>query len=164
MKIKSIRVNADFRYLWLKTVRDVDLNQHCAKCLIGQYDSRIGVTVREAHDIELQDQVYYLCGVAKPFNWARNFHLAFRPCPGSTVKYQSNGITVEIEDAERLPISQDYLDIHHPKAHLKAYYTCRNYQFAHWFSKSMSKQPVLCPTLSYFVRLCTSMSADFVIG
>ena len=30
MKITNLTINANFRYLWLKTVRDVDLTQHCA--------------------------------------------------------------------------------------------------------------------------------------
>ena len=137
MKITNLTINANFRYLWLKTVRDVDLTQHCARSLVGEYDKRISPTKRVICDIDLQDSVYYLCGVAFPFNWSKNFHLAFMPSPGKSIHYESNGITVDIEDAERLPISQDYVDMSYPKARLKAYHTCRNYQFAHWFKANL---------------------------
>ena len=139
MKIKKISITGDFRYLWLKTVVDVDLNQHCAKCLIGEYDNRISEAKKKAEvlDMELEDQVYYLCGVANPFVWSNNFHLAFRPLDGSSIIYSTNGITIEIEGAERLPISVDHIDTTHPKAKFKTYHTCRNYQFAHWFYKNI---------------------------
>ena len=68
MKITNLTINANFRYLWLKTVRDVDLTQHCARSLVGEYDKRISPTKRVICDIDLQDSVYYLCGVAFPFN------------------------------------------------------------------------------------------------
>ena len=137
MIINSIRISANFRYLWLKTVKDVDLSQHCAKCLIGEYDSRIKANIEEAKNIPLPDEVYYLCGVAYPYKWEKNFHLAFMPAEGQNIHYESNGIMVEIEGAVQLPISEDNVDFDYPKAYLKAYRTCRNYQFAHWFSKNM---------------------------
>lgn len=139
MRINNMQISANFRYLWLKTVKDVDLSQHCAKCLIGEYDSRISPSKSSLHGIELADEVYYLCGVSSPYNWEKNFHLAFMPAAGSSIHYESNGITIDIEGAVQLPISEKYVDVHHPKAHLKAYRTCRNYQFAHWFSKNLRK-------------------------
>lgn len=137
MKIKKVQISAEFRYLWLKTVKGVDLTQHCAKCLIGEYDTRINATMKEAADIELQNEVYYLCGVAYPFVWVKNFHLAFMPAEGQNLRYESNGIMIEIEGAAQLPISEDYVDYTYPKAYLKSYRTCRNYQFAHWYSKNI---------------------------
>lgn len=137
MKIKKIIVSSKFRYLWLKTVEDVDLSQHCARCLIGEYDSRIKADIIQKRNIELTDSVYYLCGVAFPFDWNNNFHLAFRPCQGSTIHYENNGIEVVIEDAEQLPISQDNVDMTNPKAKFGSYRTCRNWQFAHWFNDNL---------------------------
>ena len=66
MKIANLTIDANFRYLWLKTVRDVDLTQHCARSLVGEYDKRISPAQRVIHDLDLQDSVYYLCGVAFP--------------------------------------------------------------------------------------------------
>lgn len=51
MRIKNMTVTSTFKYLWLKTVTDVDLSQHCAKCLIGEYDTRINNRITEAADI-----------------------------------------------------------------------------------------------------------------
>ena len=133
LRINNLVIRANFRYLWLKTVKAVDLDQHCAKCLIGEYDSRISPAPSSIHGLELQDSVYYLCGVSFPFKWENNFHLAFMPQPGSTIHYESNGITVDIEEAVQLPISLDSIDREHPKARLKAYNTCRNWQFANWY-------------------------------
>ena len=133
MEINHISVNANFKYLWLKTVKGVDLEQHCARCLKGEYDKRISPAMKEGRGIALEDSVYYLCGVAQPFKWEKNFHLAFMPQPGSTIHYESNGITVEIEGAVQLPICTDNIDQSHPKARLKSYHTCRNLQFANWF-------------------------------
>jgi len=95
--------------------------------------------MKQAEDIPLEDSVYYLCGVALPYNWGRNFHLAFQPCPGNTVEYESNGIHVVIEDAERLPVSAEYIDSADPHASTKAYNTCRNWQFAHYYAKHLMR-------------------------
>ena len=134
MIIKEITVNGNFKYLWLKTVKDVDLSQHCARCLIGDYDNRINNGTKEEHDIKLNDgDIYYLCGVAFPYKWGNNFHLAFRYKDGSNIEYSNNGITVKIEDAERLPIDSKYNNPLDKHIHTKAYCTCRNWQFANYF-------------------------------
>lgn len=139
MVIKSIEVKRPFRYLWLKSVRDVDLSLHCARCLIGDYDGRINNRLREAHDIELDEDVYYLCGVSEPYRWENNFHLAFSRKDGSTIDYSSNGVTVRIDGAERLPIDAKYnnpADMHY---RTKSYCTCRNWQFANYFETHMKR-------------------------
>ena len=139
MIIKSIEVEGTFKYLWLKSVRDVDLSRHCARCLVGDYDGRINNRLREAHDIELFEDVYYLCGVSSPYKWENNFHLAFRRKDGSTIDYSSNGVTVRIEGAERLPIDAKYnnpADMHY---RTKSYCTCRNWQFANYFETHMKR-------------------------
>ncbi|MBS5134859.1 MAG: hypothetical protein KHZ05_05380 [Oscillospiraceae bacterium] len=138
MRINTLSINADFKYIWLKTVEAVDLSQNCARSLIGEYDKRITPGRKTVHGLDLKDSVYYLCGVAQPFRWENNFHLAFRPAPGKSVHYESNGIVVDIADAEQLPIPEDYIDMEHPKAKIKAYRTCRNWQFAHWFKRNLN--------------------------
>lgn len=113
MKIVELNVNSSFSYLWLKTVKDVDLSQHCARCLIGEYDKRISPRKEHIENIELENSIYYLCGVSKPYVWNNNFHLAFEPCEGSTIQINDKGISVIIEGAKQLPISDKY--INHPK-------------------------------------------------
>lgn len=139
MIIKSIEVEGTFKYLWLKSVRDVDLSRHCARCLIGDYDGRINNRLREAHDIELDGDVYYLCGVSQPYRWENNFHLAFRRKDGNTIDYSSNGVTVRIEGAERLPIDAKYNNQADRHYRTKSYCTCRNWQFANYFETHMKR-------------------------
>lgn len=133
MKIKSINVTGDFKYLWLKTVENVDLSVHCARCLIGKYDNRIKPFKGLRTDLLLTDNIYYLCGVSSPYRWENNFHLAFKPCEGSSVEYSNNGIDIVIENAERIDISDKYIDSRNINAGKRDYFTCRNWQFANWF-------------------------------
>lgn len=139
MIIRSIKVDGEFKYLWLKSVSDVDLSKHCARCLVGDYDGRVNAKLREAHDIKLDGDVYYLCGVSQPYVWEKNFHMAFRRKDDSNVEYSDNGVSVVIEGAERLPIDEKYnnpFDIHY---RAKSYSTCRNWQFANYFKTHLKR-------------------------
>lgn len=79
MKINKIIVKNNFMYIWLKSVDDVDLTKHCAKCLIGEYNESINKHTRVNNNIQLDNEkIYYLCGVSKPYVWDNNFHLAFK--------------------------------------------------------------------------------------
>ena len=129
-----MKIMSEFRYLWLKTVEDVDLSQHCAKCLIGKYDDRIKEKV---FPIDLKNEIYYLCGVAFPFKWENNFHLAFMPCENENIYFNDKGIEILIEGAKILPISTTFIDKTDPNFNKKSYYTCRNWQFAHYFKKHL---------------------------
>lgn len=133
--IKTLDVNAPFRYLWLKRVIGVDLSVHCARCLVGKYMDNISPRNPHTIDIQLDDGIYYLCGVSMPYNWAKNFHLAFEYAEGSRIEYASNGISVVIENARALPISESYIDQSDPNAWKKEFRTCRNWQFAHFLNK-----------------------------
>lgn len=133
--IRSIKVTGHFKYLWLKTVVDVNLNVHCARCLIGEYDERISARMSEAADIELPNAPYhYLCGVTTPYVWAENFHLAFVEKEGATLDVERHGIHIIIDGAEELPFSEADIDQSDPHARAYAYRTCRNWQFAHKIS------------------------------
>lgn len=132
--IKTLDVNAPFRYLWLKHVTGVDLSVHCARCLVGKYMDNISPRVPHTADIQLDNGVYYLCGVSLPYIWANNFHIAFEYSEGSHIECESNGISVVIENAVALPISEEYIDQSDPNAWRKEYRTCRNWQFAHYLN------------------------------
>ena len=134
INIKSISIEAPFLYLWLKYVTDVDLSVHCARCLIGAYSKRIDTKMTEAQDIRLDEapaKVYYLCGVSRPYMWVKNFHLAFREKEGATLEYESNGIHIIIENAERIEFGEEDIAPDDPNRRKKVYRTCRNWQFAH---------------------------------
>lgn len=137
MKIINLTVTKKFKYIWLKTVTDIDLSQHCAKCLIGNYNSNIKANIKNIDNLVISNDIHYLCGVAIPYNWNNNFHLAFKYSKGNLLKYSNNGISIIIEDAEMLPISNEYIDITDINSNKKSYNTCRNWQFAHYFKKHL---------------------------
>lgn len=134
MRISALTVTGSFKYLWLKHVTGVDLSKHCARCLRGTYSEDVGPHVAELSDLHLADGVWYLCGVSQPYRWSLNFHLAFHDCPGSTVEVCRNGVSIVIEDAEALPISPSNIDPTDPNVDRREFFTCRNWQFAHWLS------------------------------
>ena len=108
--IKQININADFKYLWLKYVDGYDLNNHCAKSLIGNYSNKIINKKTSYTNLvldEFDSRVYYLCGVSLPFNYDKNFHLAFKFQMGSKISINENGIEITIENAERVRVKPE---------------------------------------------------------
>lgn len=104
--IEEIRVAAPFRYLWLKYVRGVDLDIHCADCLLGDNSELVSPTMgAEAHGLVLDEypgEIFYLCGVTKPYDWDRNFHLAFRLAPGEKLVFEEHGVSLSLLNAQRI--------------------------------------------------------------
>jgi hypothetical protein len=119
-----------FRYLWLKYVVGVNLGQHCAKSLRGNYSVRVDPRGSEiiAPLDEFAADVFYLCGVSVPYDWANNFHLAFERADGETFTVERNGLTVEVTNGREIPIRSDYTST--PHSRLAAFNTCRNWLFA----------------------------------
>lgn len=136
MKIISLFIDAEFSYLWLKRITGVDLSQHCAKSLPGDYDTRISKTIDAVFDIDLEDGIYYLCGVSSPYRWSNNFHLAFTN-GDDVLTICRNGISIVISGAKELPINENSAtNLQHPKLKYKSYRTCRNWQFANYLKES----------------------------
>ncbi|MGP1455778.1 MAG: hypothetical protein ACTTJ7_08515 [Treponema sp.] len=138
IKIKNLTVTSKFRYLWLKYITGVNLSAHCAGCFKGVYSKQISPTITNLENAELNEcetNIFYLCGVATPYNWSKNFHLAFTKSAGDILDYSSNGIHVVIENAKQLPISANDIDYSLKYAEKKEYYTCRNWQFANYLRK-----------------------------
>lgn len=133
--IQTLDVNAPFRYLWLKRVTGIDLTVHCARSLLGHYLPNISPRAPRTTNIQLDNGIYYLCGVSMPYTWAKNFHLAFEYAENSRIEYSHNGISVIIENARALPISASYIDPSDPNASKKEFRTCRNWQFAHYLKQ-----------------------------
>lgn len=140
MRIVKLENNGSFKFLWMKTVRSVDLSVHCAKCLLGTWDSRISHEKKVIENIELYNCVYYICGVAYPWCWSKNFHLAFEPCEGENIDFDCNQVHIVIEGARALPILEENIDPLDPHIKEDIYRTCRNWQFAHWFKKNRIKK------------------------
>ena len=138
LKINFINVTKPFKYIWLKSVIGVNLSVHCARCLCGTYSKAVNADMKHSENIVLENGIYYLCGVSKPYVWKNNFHLAFEYCEGQTLYFNDNGIEVEIENAVALPIDTAYIDSNDPHFNDKPYYTCRNWQFAHYIKQRNS--------------------------
>lgn len=132
--IESINVKGKFKYLWLKYVTGVSLNFHCAKCLKGVYSTQISPDIKETKSIMLNEEIspyYYLCGVALPFKWENNFHLAFKYSTDNRIVINRNRVAITIINAVEIPILPiDMKNNKHPKRYDSHYFTCRNWQFA----------------------------------
>ena len=133
--IKAFSTKERFGYLWLKYVTGFNLDVHCAKCLVGEYSDyfSFGQRTKILHDAVLNEhpaRYYYICGVTAPYRWRDNLHIAFEYCEDSFVEYNDGRTYVLIENAKRIDIKRkDFYDILH--GHEKAYFTCRNWQFAY---------------------------------
>lgn len=134
--IENFNVSKPFMYIWLKNVVAVNLNYHCAKSLVGNYSVDVNKNTKSISNLPLENGVWYLCGVSMPYNWNNNFHLAFEYKEGSSIEYSNNGISVTIRNAVSLPISSEYIDESDINANRQEYYTCRNWQFAHYLNSN----------------------------
>lgn len=136
VKIEYFYTDRQYRHLWLKYVRDVNLLVHCARCLVGEYDTRFKAYMRSAYDLELRDApVYYLCGVAHDRNWRHNLHVAFVHAAGQEIVIDDEFCRMKIVNARRLEISPRFIDWTSPLSRKKEYWTCRNWQFASMLAK-----------------------------
>ena len=133
--------NSDrYHILWLKYVTDVDLSQHCLKCLLGVKSKKVtpafrsGVITLDESD---EAEYYYLCGVVYPWNWANNFHCVFHKKEGAEFTYKFRNTEVHVINAEQVPISDKWINKGLPQARNRYYSTCRNWQFANWFQKNV---------------------------
>jgi hypothetical protein len=138
--IRRMQVTDSFKYLWLKGVNDVDLSQHCARCLIGQYSKVISKDKEVLVNVDIdvpKSSAYYLCGVTEPFRYRDNFHLAFKEKQGEMLTINRNGIELEMENAAEIPFSIKDVDKSLREASDRYFITCRNWQFANKFKKGI---------------------------
>lgn len=131
--IEEITVDNEWSFIWLMYVDDVDLSKHCKPCLKGYTSKKIGKWTRHEENVcldESEAKYYYLCGGSYPYKWENNFHLAWKEKTGSSFEYSFNGITIRLNNAERIEFSKDDIDKSQKYADRPEYYTCRNWQFA----------------------------------
>lgn len=132
-------------FFWLRHITGVNIAQCCAKCFTGPYDepvsrmSRGGERLIECDVDESIDRkpvlAYYLCGLSKRYVWAKNTHVAFVPCPGSTVEVDNDQIHLTVTDAREIRF-QDYVPS--PAGHFTMKQrTCRNWIFANYVRDGM---------------------------
>lgn len=130
--IRIFETRQRFRYLWAKYVTGINLNVHCARCLLGDYSKKVApdkCIINAVFD-EHQSKYYYICGVSTPYVWANNFHVAFEFCPNNILDYDDGNTHIVIENAKQIPIiAQSYRDT--KVYNNKSFTTCRNWQFAY---------------------------------
>lgn len=128
--IRKLDLKKQYRYVWLKYVNDFDLSQHCAKCLKGTYESRINRNVFHYENIELPPSpYYYFCTVQ---TYPTNIYLAFEEAEGETIDYEDYRYSIVIENARQIHFDESRIDPNLSEARMKAFNTCRNWQFANW--------------------------------
>ena len=143
VEIEEIKITRNWFTIWLMYVNGVNLSQHCKPCLKGFTSRKIHKNTKCLENVELNEaesEYYYLCGVASPYSWENNFHLAWKEKEGSIIEYESNGISIKLKNAERITFSEDDIDFSLRNADKKEYYTCRNWQFANKISKVMNDE------------------------
>lgn len=121
-----------FRYLWLKNVTGFNSAYHCAKCLKGKYVTEFGLNLKPNTTTSLnlcEGDIAYACGVASPFKWANNMHIAMRVSKGSTCSVKLyTGDTIQFDGFEQIPFTDQ--EAIKRFSHLgPSYLTCRNFHF-----------------------------------
>lgn len=130
---------------WLKYVTGVDLSKHCIYCLLGSKSKKVDKSLlrgpKELH-VELNEArapFLYLCGVAYPYVWDTNFHLAFRPKEGAIAKVENGIHSVVIANAEQVTFCEADCDPNDRNFKNPMFRTCRNWQFANRYQSEIEK-------------------------
>jgi len=130
-----------WRYFWCKNVKGFKADVHCARCLVGSYEKRVGTRAPVNVAVPLTGHhtgdLLYFCGVAMPYRWANNFHLAVRVQPGSvTTAPMSNGDTFIVHGAARVAFDAAAAERSFA-GRGKDFLTCRNFQFGAQFASQL---------------------------
>jgi hypothetical protein len=117
-------------YFWGKHVHGFDNTKHCARCLIGPYEKSISKNMPLNADIEISfnGKAFYLCGVAKPYRWEHNFHLALISGTDTLIEKTYNDFTVIVEGVRKFEFSDEKAAISY-SYYGNEFKTCRNFQF-----------------------------------
>ena len=127
------------QYVWAKYVEEFDENNHCAKCLKGRWPREINDKMTANKDIILsleEGKPFYICGVAYPWNYHNNMHLAVIGKEGAEASLELyTGDKLIVRDAERYFFDDKSARELYPH-YTAAYLTCRCFQFGAQFFKS----------------------------
>jgi hypothetical protein len=128
---------AGWKYFWAKKVSGFNPDVHCARCLIGPYEKKISTRALVNVEVDLTGysvgDIVYVCGVASPYKWANNFHLAARVTEGYdkgeyAVGSMASGDQFFLRGAAKIPFTAEAAE----RAFAgrgKDFLTCRNFQF-----------------------------------
>lgn len=143
VEIEKMKVKGKWFSIWLMYVTGVNLKYHCKPCLRGLSSKKVNKETKKLENVKLDEgeaDYYYLCGVVNPFSWGDNFHLAWKEKAEKKIDYESNGISVKINNAERVEFSEDDIDFDLPHSDKLEYYSCRNWQFANKIAKELQQK------------------------
>lgn len=137
VKLTKLYVKHKPSFTWLKYVRGIDLSQHCARSLVGDYEmrwKRFGYPRIPYFGLVLPESpFYYFCAVTN--NWEDNAHVAWMASAGDILEVDNEQVHIIVENAKALPISKEYIDWDLPHANEESYNTCRNWWFANYLAK-----------------------------
>lgn len=142
----TLEVKRYHEFFWLHDIQEVNIQECCMKCFIGETDDRVYFeTLHQSNaniDIEIREQpnavAYYLCGLSEGFNWYQNTHVAFVPAQREKVFLDNANIKLTITDAKQINFA-DYKP--NPKGHFtRRQRTCRNWIFANYIKDGMLRR------------------------
>jgi len=121
------------QYTWAKYVEAFDDKNHCAKCLKGKWpQEKFNSAMPTNTDIVLplaNGKPFYICGVAFPFNYNNNMHLAVVGKSGAEARLELyTGDILIVKDAEKYCFDDKDARELYPN-YGKEYLTCRCFQF-----------------------------------
>jgi hypothetical protein len=142
----SLEIKQPSQFFWVRKIRSVDISRCCAKCFIGESDTRLyhgtayGQTPRFIKlEIEPAEKyvAYYLCGLSAGFKYEKNTHLAFIHAPGERVHVESEQMEVTIENTRWIDFEgADYTP--NPRGeYTDEQRMCRNWIFANFIRDGM---------------------------
>ena len=136
VKIVKLEVKNPASFTWLKYVHGTDISHHCAKSLLGTYEQRWHRYGNKPiwRPLSLPASAfYYFCAVTP--RWENNVHVAWKAKAGAKMIVDTPLVYMEVEDAEQIPITQDYIDWSLPQSKDPNFNTCRNWWFASYLHK-----------------------------
>jgi len=126
------------KYTWAKYVEVFDDENHCAKCLKGKWPRVINENMAANVDIHLpleEGKPFYICGVAYPWNYKNNMHLAVIGKEGAEARLELyTGDILIVKDAERYYFDDKVARELYPE-YSEEYLTCRCFQFGAQYFK-----------------------------
>jgi hypothetical protein len=126
------------KYTWAKYVEAFDDKNHCAKCLKGRWPREINDKISANIDIYLpldEGKPFYICGVAAPWNYRNNMHLAVVGKEGAEARLELyTGDVLIVKDAERYYFDDKVARKLYPD-YADEFLTCRCFQYGAQFFK-----------------------------
>ena len=132
LESKNSTLTGFSKYTWAKYVDAFDDKNHCAKCLKGEWPRKINEKMLANQDLLLtleEGKPFYICGVAYPWNYKNNMHLAVIGRKGAVAYLELyTGDKLVVTDAERYFFDETAARKLYP-GYSEDFLTCRCFQF-----------------------------------